>query len=184
MSGNKCLELFAATFSVSAVTFGGGYVIVPLLKKKFVDEKGWLEEKEMLDITSIATSAPGVMAINTSILAGYRVAGLAGAMASMLGASLPPLVIMSVIGRLYDLFINNWYVTSALKGMQAAVAALLADAVFSLTGSIAGDKDIPADIIMAAAFAAAFFLDINVAVIILSCAGIGLVKSFATGNRT
>ncbi|MDR1000251.1 MAG: chromate transporter [Clostridiales bacterium] len=181
MNKNRYFGLFATTFSVSALTFGGGYVIVPLLKKKFVDEKGWLEEKEMLDITAIATSAPGVMAINTSILIGYRVGGVGGALVSMLGAALPPLIIMSIVGGLYDSFIDNTYVASALKGMQATVAALLADAVFSLSGNIVGGKDVMGTVIMVVVFAAAFFLNVNVVVLILSCAAIGLVRSF--GNK-
>ena len=77
-------------FLYSAFTFGGGYVIVPLLKKKFVDDLKWIEEEEMLDLTAISQSSPGAMAVNTSMLIGYRVAGTAGALVTILGTVLPP----------------------------------------------------------------------------------------------
>ena len=66
-------KLFTATFLLSAFTFGGGYVIVPLMKGRFVDDLGWLEEGEMLDLTAIAQSAPGPIAVNAAILVGCRV---------------------------------------------------------------------------------------------------------------
>ena len=68
--------LFLSTFKLSAFTFGGGYVIIPLMRKQFVDRLGWLEEQEMLDLTAIAQSSPGPIAVNAAILLGYRVAGV------------------------------------------------------------------------------------------------------------
>ena len=88
--------LFASTFMLSAVTFGGGYVIVPLLKRKFVDELHWIDEQEMLDMVAIAQSSPGPLAVNASIIIGYRMAGVPGALLTALGTVLPPLVIISV----------------------------------------------------------------------------------------
>ena len=97
-------KLFTSTFYISAFTFGGGYVIVPLLKKKFVDDLKWIEEEEMLDLTAISQSSPGAMAVNTSMLIGYRVAGIAGALVTILGTVLPPLIILSVISIFYQAF--------------------------------------------------------------------------------
>lgn len=71
-------KLFSSTFYLSAFTFGGGFVIIPLMKKKFVDNLHWIEEEEMLDLTAIAQSSPGAIAVNASILVGYRVAGWSG----------------------------------------------------------------------------------------------------------
>jgi len=70
--------IFKSTFFLSAFTFGGGYVIIPLMKKKFVDELGWLDEEDMLNIAAIAQSSPGAMAVNASILIGWRLMGVAG----------------------------------------------------------------------------------------------------------
>lgn len=82
---------------LSTFTFGGGYVIVSLLKKKFVDELHWVEEEEMLDLVAIAQSSPGAIAVNGAIVIGYRLAGLPGVLVSVLGAVLPPFVILTAI---------------------------------------------------------------------------------------
>ena len=97
MDAKKLFKLFISTFSLSMFTFGGGYVIVPLMRKKFVKELGWIEEQEMLDLTAIAQSSPGAMAVNASILVGYRVAGVTGAFVAIVGTVLPPLISFSVI---------------------------------------------------------------------------------------
>ena len=86
---NFYFKLFYSTFCLSAFTFGGGYVIVPLMRKKFVNELEWLDEKEMLDLTAIAQSAPGAMAVNAAILVGYRLAGILGAFITILATVLP-----------------------------------------------------------------------------------------------
>ena len=72
---NKYWQLFLSTFKLSACTFGGGFVIIPLMRERFVKELRWIEEEEMLDLTAIAQSSPGSIAINASILVGYHVAG-------------------------------------------------------------------------------------------------------------
>ena len=73
-------QLFKATFLLSAFTFGGGFVIVSLMKKKFVEDLQWLEEEEMLDITAIAQSSPGPIPINASVILGYRMYGVIGSL--------------------------------------------------------------------------------------------------------
>ena len=95
--GKRYGQLFVSTFKLSACTFGGGFVMIPLLRKRFVEELGWIEEQEMMDLTAIAQSSPGAIAVNASILVGYRVAGIPGALLTVLGAVLPPLMINSVI---------------------------------------------------------------------------------------
>ena len=83
-------QLFKATFLLSAFTFGGGFVIVSLMKKKFVEDLQWLEEEEMLDITAIAQSSPGPIPINASVILGYRMYGVIGSLVAVLGTALPP----------------------------------------------------------------------------------------------
>ena len=95
------LKLFTSTFYLSAFTFGGGYVIVPLMKKKFADDLHWIEEKEMIDLAAIAQSAPGPIAVNAAILVGYRIAGVLGALTTIIGTVLPPFVILAVISLFY-----------------------------------------------------------------------------------
>ena len=101
---HKYKKLFFSTFQLSACTFGGGFVIIPLMRKKFVDELGWIDEDEMLDLTAIAQSSPGAIAVNASILVGYHVAGFLGAMLTVLGTILPPLIIISIISMFYRAF--------------------------------------------------------------------------------
>ena len=80
------LKLFFSTLYLSAFTFGGGYVIVTLMKKQFVDKYHWIEESEMLDLIAIAQSAPGAIAVNGSIVAGYKLAGLVGAVLAVIAS--------------------------------------------------------------------------------------------------
>jgi chromate transporter len=130
------LKLFTSTFIVSAFTFGGGFVIIPLLKKKFVDELNWIEESEMMDLAAIAQSTPGPIAINCSILIGYKLTGIKGALITAFGAALPPLIVISVISMAYEAFKTNTVVKFALRGMQAGIAAVIVDVVISMTRSI------------------------------------------------
>lgn len=162
---------------LSAFTFGGGYVIVTLMKKKFVDGYHWIDEQEMLDLTAIAQSAPGAIAVNGAIIVGYRVAGAAGAVVSIIGTVLPPFVILSVISIFYAAFRDNLIVNLVLTGMQAGVAAVIADVVIEMGGNIVKEKNVLSVIIMVTAFAASYVLNINVILIILTCGVIGVIRA-------
>ena len=170
------MKLFSSTFYLSAFTFGGGYVIIPLMQKKFVDDLKWIDEDEMLNLTAIAQSSPGAVAVNASILLGYRVAGILGAFISILGTVLPPLIIISIISFFYTAFRENIVVNAVLKGMQAGVAAVIADVVLNLGGNVVKEKDLISAFVMISAFIATFFLKINVMYIILVCGCIGAGK--------
>lgn len=180
----KLLHLFVQTFYLSAFTFGGGYVIVSLLQRKFVNEYHWIEEEEMLDLVAIAQSAPGPIAVNGAIVVGYKLAGISGVLVSVLGAILPPFVIISVISLFYEIFRDNKIVSSMLSGMQAGVAAVIISVVYEMAkGQSKKDNRIELAIIMAAAFAANYFLKISVIYIILTCIGIGIVQYMAKGKN-
>ena len=92
--GKVIWKLFISTLYLSAFTFGGGYVIITLMKKKFVDEYHWIDEEEMLDLVAIAQSAPGPIAVNGAIVIGYKLAGVPGLLVSILGTVTPPFVIL------------------------------------------------------------------------------------------
>lgn len=128
--------LFWSTFRLSACTFGGGYVIVPLMRKTFVEKLHWIDEGEMMDFTAIAQSTPGAMAVNASILVGYRMAGVPGALVTVGGTVLPPLIIISVISLFYQAFRANPIVNLAMTGMLAGVAAVLCDVVYTMARSV------------------------------------------------
>ncbi|AEV70026.1 chromate transporter [Acetivibrio clariflavus] len=173
---NIYIKLFISTFYLSAFTFGGGYVIIPLMKKKFVDDLQWIEDDEMLNLTAIAQSSPGAVAVNAAILLGYRVAGILGALVTILGTVLPPFITLSVISIFYTAFRDNIVVNAVLKGMQAGVAAVIADVVLNLGSNVLKQKDIVSMIIMVGAFIATFFFKINVMYIVLVCGCMGAAK--------
>lgn len=132
----RLATLFTTMLTISALTFGGGFVIVSLMKKKLVDDLGWLTEEEMLDMTALAQSAPGPIAVNAAILVGRRVAGTAGMLSAVLGTLIPPVVIIGVISLIYARFASNEWVKAALAGMSCGVAAVIADVVAGLGGVI------------------------------------------------
>lgn len=169
----KCIKLFLSTFKISACTFGGGFVIIPLLRRKFVEELGWIDEQEMMDLTAIAQSSPGAIAVNASILVGYRVAGIPGAMLTVLGTVLPPLIIISVISLFYKAFRDNAIVNAAMAGMLCGVAAVILDVVINMIKGIFKQKRILPVLVMAGAFAAVRFFSVNIIIIILVCGVIG-----------
>ena len=129
-------RLFVSTLYLSTFTFGGGYVIISLMKKKFVDEYHWIEEEEMLDLTAIAQSAPGAVAVNGAIVVGYKLAGAAGVLISILGTVIPPFVILSLISVCYQAFRENWLVSHMLEGMQAGVGAVIASVTYEMGAGV------------------------------------------------
>jgi chromate transporter len=169
-------KLFISTFFISAFTFGGGFVIIPLMKKKFVDELHWIEEEEILNLIAIAQSSPGAVAINASFLLGYDVAGIPGAFVTILGSVTPCLIILTVISIFYTQFQSNTIVKAVLKGMQAGVSATIVDVVINLGKNVAKGRDLLSILIMCTTFVITFFLKINVVYTILVCALIGLSR--------
>ncbi len=175
---DKLLKLFTSTMVISAFTFGGGYVIVPLMKKKFVDELHWLEEEETLDYVAIAQSSPGAVAVNASILLGYRIAGMPGALVAILGTILPPMVILSVLSFFYIAFRESPAVNATLGAMRAGVAAVIVNVVFSMGSCVLREKRWLSGFIMAAVFVAVYFLKVNIILVILLCAAIGVAETY------
>lgn len=170
-------KLFAATFTLSAFTFGGGFVIVSLMKKKFVEELKWLDENEMLDITAIAQSSPGPIPINASVILGYRMAGIWGTLVAILGTSLPPMIIISLISVFYTQFRENYIIAIALQVMRAGVAAVIFDVVLNLAKNVWKTKRGLYIGLMIAAFIATAICGVNAMFIILVCLVIGIMDA-------
>lgn len=174
---NTLLKLFLSTLYISSFTFGGGFVIITFMKRKFVDELHWIDEQEMLDLTALAQSSPGAIAVNAAILVGWRVAGFAGMIVATIGTILPPMIILSVISFFYAAFASNKYVALVLKGMQSGVAAVIMDVVCSLGSKVIKERSFLHIAVMIAAFAATFFFEINVIYIILAAAAVGVINA-------
>lgn len=175
--GRKLWTLFTSLLYISAFTFGGGFVIVTFMKRRFVDKLGWLDEQEMLDMTALAQSSPGPIALNAAIQVGWRVGGAVGMVIATIATILPPMIILTVISIFYSAFANNEYVALVLKGMQAGVAAVIADVVCDLGGKVLKTKSWIHIALMLAAFIATYFLNINVIFVILASALIGVILS-------
>ena len=173
----RLLKLFFSTLYISSFTFGGGFVIVTFMKKKFVDELHWIDEQEMLDMTALAQSSPGAIAVNAAILVGWQVEGLLGMVIAVLGTIIPPMVILSVISLFYVAFATNTYVALVLKGMQAGVAAVILDVVCGLGGNVLQTRSPLYILLMVGAFVANFVFNVNVIVVILAAAAFGVVRA-------
>ena len=177
------LTLFFNMLYISAFTFGGGFVIVTLMKQKFVDKLHWMNESEMLDMTAIAQSSPGAIAVNAAILVGWRGAGFAGMLTAVVATILPPMVILSAISYCYQAFESNRYVALALKGMQAGVAAVILSVVFDLGGKVVQERSALSILLMILAFLATFAFKVNVVLIILAAAAAGVVSVLAARGK-
>ena len=142
MNGRKKVlwQLFFSTLYLSAFTFGGGYVIVTLMKDKFVDELHWIEEEEMLDLVAIAQSSPGAIAVNGAIVIGYKLAGFAGVFVAVIGTVIPPFVIIAMLSVCYSAFRSNFFVSQMLEGMQAGVGAVIASVSYEMGTGIVKAK--------------------------------------------
>lgn len=177
------IKLFFSTLYISAFTFGGGFVIVTFMKKKFVDELKWIDENEMLDLTALAQSSPGAIAVNAAILVGWRVAGFSGMLVAVLGTIIPPMVILTVISYFYAAFAANHYVALVLNGMQAGVAAVILDVVCGLGGGVIKLRKPIYMLVMGGAFAATFIFQVNVIYIILAAAVVGILMEIGSYKR-
>ncbi len=176
-------KLFISTLYISTFTFGGGFVIVTFMKRKFVDEYGWIEEDEMLDLTALAQSSPGAIAVNAAILVGWRTGGFFGMLTAVLGTIIPPIGIISIISLFYAAFAANPYVALVLKGMQAGVAAVILEVVYNLGKKVVNEKQIISNLIMVTTFIATFFFGVNVMYIILIAVVIGVIREVLSNRK-
>lgn len=178
VDGKLLWKLFYSTLYLSAFTFGGGYVIVTLMKDKFVDDYGWITEKEMLNFVAIAQSSPGAIAVNGAIVVGFKLAGIPGLITSVLGTVIPPFVITSIISISYELFRTNIWISLMLEGMQSGVAAVVAAVSYQMALGIVREGNKLLMTMMIVAFIASAVFQVNVMYIILISIGIGLAQTF------
>ncbi len=169
--------LFMTMLQISAFTFGGGFVIIGMMRQKFCQEYHWLTDQEALNMTAIAQTCPGALAVNSAIIFGYQIAGIKGALISALATIIPPLLIISAITYFYNAFVASLYVQTALRVMRAGVAAVIADVVIDLGEKVICSRDIFNIILMLAAFAASWAGGVSSITIILIFIVIGLARS-------
>lgn len=180
---NRLLKIFLSTLYLSAFTFGGGYVIITLMKQKFVDELHWIDDDEMLDMVAIAQSSPGPIAVNGAVIIGYKLEGIAGVFSAVLGAVLPPFVILTVISMFYSAFRNLFVVQSLLTGMKAGVSAVILSVVYDMAAGVVKGKDWVNIAVMILAFVATYFGKVNVVFVILITIAFGAVRTILREKR-
>ena len=180
---NRLLKIFLSTLYLSAFTFGGGYVIITLMKQKFVDELHWSDDDEMLDMVAIAQSSPGPIAVNGAVIIGYKLEGIAGVFSAVLGAVLPPFVILTVISMFYSAFRHLFVVQSLLTGMKAGVSAVILSVVYDMAAGVIKGKDRVNIGVMILAFVATYFGKVNVVFVILITIAFGAVRTILREKR-
>ncbi len=171
-------RLFFEMMKISAFTFGGGFVIIGMMRKKFCDELHWVTDEEVLDMTAIAQSAPGALAVNSAVIFGYRMAGVPGALISTLGTVIPPITIISIVCMIYDAFSTNVIVQTALRVMRAGVGAIIADVTIDLGMNVFKSGNVLNIVLMFAAFVASWFFKVSAIKIILIFIALGLAMNF------
>ncbi|MGP5429159.1 chromate transporter [Enterococcus malodoratus] len=172
------INLFISTF-----TFGGGYVVVPMIRKYYVEGKSLFSNDELMEMSAVAQSSPGAIAINLSVLAGKRVAGILGILISVVCSILPPLIILGLISNWYEAFAANQTVMAVLKGMQACVTALIIDLVIDMYQLIRQENSKLLSILVPIAFIANAFFNLNVIYILLFSVGVCLIQTYFQHTR-
>lgn len=170
------LEIFVSTLKIGALTIGGGLAMVAVIEREFSGRKKWIAPDEMLDIIAVSQSLPGVIAINASVMTGYRVGGVPGAIAGTLGVTLPSLVSIMVIFLFYKAFRADPWVNAAFRGISVGVAALLVSVVARMAKNIV--KDVWTLTIGAAVFCACIYTNVNAIWILVAGGAIGLSLKF------
>ena len=177
------LLLFKISFSISAFTFGGGYIVIPMMRRYFVNDLGLISEQELLDMAAIAQSTPGAIAVNIAVLVGYRISGITGAIITCIGTVLPPLLILSIISFFYESFRDNRVISAILKGMEAGVAATIIDILIDMWQGIIKEKNWLLTLMAPITFVASFIFNINVLVIIISCSILCFVQTYIKSRQ-
>ena len=117
---------------IGAFTFGSGWSIIAQMEREFVDERGWMTRSDLLELIAVGKSLPGIMVVNITLLFGYQMAGVLGGICAAIGLCIPAVVTLTIVTAIYDAIKDNYWVWSALKGVQCAVAPIIGGAAISL----------------------------------------------------
>jgi len=177
----RYIELFITFFKVGAVTFGGGYSMLPILEHEVQNKKKWVGKDELLDYFALGQTLPGIIAVNVSTFCGSRVAGVAGAVSAVLGVIAPSIIVISVIAAFIANFAEVPIVQKILFGMNVGVAAVLANSALGLIKKAAVD---PITAVLAlACFALAAFVNVQSSLLLLAAVVVGLVVKGALAPK-
>lgn len=169
----KLGRIFLTMFRIGCFTYGGGWSIFAQLEEEFGEKRGWLTKEEFLDIMSLARSFPGIMVINMSVMFGYRVRGVPGAMAAVFGLAAPAFIVISVVTCCYEVLMQNHLVARAMIGVRCSIVPIMIMAAarmkkYVLEGRITC-------LLAAASFLLCLFSGINKLVMIVAAGLCGMV---------
>ena len=168
----ELFSFYMIFFRMSAVTFGGGYVMLPILRREFVDNRGWMDEETIMDYYALSQSLPGLIAVNVSVFIGYRYKGVLGAVVAALGMVSPCILIITAIAMFLSGFRDNVYVQNALGGVSVCVVALILDTVLGLWKK--GVKDKLGMIMFAVIFVLSLFTELSPVLLVVCCGVVGI----------
>lgn len=178
---NELFALFSVFFRIGALTFGGGYAMLPMLQKEVVERHGWTTSESVLDYYALSQCMPGVIAVNAAAFIGYKRRGVAGTIAAVLGVVTPSFIIILIVAALLTNFADNPYVIHAFNGIRVAVAALIVQAILSLWGKAV--RDWVGILLFAAVFALSVFTDFSPIWFVVLSAMAGILLRRKAGNQ-
>ena len=174
-------QLFSTFFKIGAFTFGGGYAMIPLIQREVSEKRKWITDEEILEVVAIAESTPGPIAINSATFVGYKTCGFWGSFACTLGVILPSFLIILAISGILELVQDMKAVKYAFMGIRAGVLALIIKALVKMYKAC--PKGIVSYIVMGLSFILAAIVKIDVIIVVICCAVIGLVSSIVAERR-
>ena len=169
----RCWTLFTTMLFLSAFTFGGGFVMIPLMQRRFTRDLGWLTEEEILDMVAFARSSPGAVTVNVAVQVGARMAGPAGALCGVLGTILPPLAALSIISLCYDALAASPLAAALLYGLRLAVSVVVACAVAEMAAEILRSGERSRQAVLAAVLLLSLCTDVAAVWLLSGSAAVG-----------
>jgi chromate transporter len=176
----KLLKIFLIFFKIGSFTFGGGYAMLPIIKRELVDNLGWITEKDIYNYYAIGQSTPGIIAVNTATMTGYSLKGVGGALVATSGFIMPSLIIITLIATFFKRFQQIDLFQHAFAAIQIAVVALIIDIVIKMWQK--SDKTKISLLLFLLAFLLLVIFDISPVFVILGSAAAGIIIQYFRGN--
>lgn len=167
-------ELFTMFFRIGALTFGGGYAMIPVIQREVVEKKGWFDDEEIIDCFAISQFTPGAITVNTATFVGYKKKGIIGGIIATLGAISPSLILITLLTTFFINFQDNEMVRHAFEGIKIGVAALIINVARRMSKHIIKDK--LSLVVFAVAFVFIAFTDFSPIIIITASALLGILR--------
>ena len=176
------IELYLVFVKIGLMMFGGGYAALPILEREIADKRQWATKEELLGYYAVGQCTPGVIAVNVSTFIGYKKCGTIGGIITTLGVITPPLLIITALASILDVFTHNDILIHAFAGVRLAIAALILNAIFNFRK--AGIKNIYGEVIFWLTLAVTLVFNISPVVVVVIVILIGVLKELRTKNKS